>query len=108
MEIIGAAELIHARLAEDGLELRCSVNASSDEDLFDKIYNTMDSEELAELSINFRLNTVLETAIWLHEMPAYGNAINSTAKPLFDAMRSELLAMIDQIDVLKFVECGDR
>ena len=53
------------------------------------------------LSHEFTFTSVLDNFIDLHEMGT-GGPIDSEAKPLLDAMLSELVAMVDRINKLRF------
>lgn len=107
MHIEKTVDFVSSDLTEDGFKL-CIVLSDDDPDLFGEIAKAWDDDDPIELLIGFKLSDALETAITSHEMPAYENAIDSAAKPLFDAMRAELSAMIDRIDALKFAEHGDK
>jgi hypothetical protein len=48
------------------------------------------------------LHDALDSAIDMHEMPAYDKAIDTKVKPMFDALRAELATMIERINALKF------
>ena len=58
-------------------------------------------EEVTILT-QFALHDALDSAIDMHEMPAYDKAIDTKVNPMFDALRAELATMIERINALKF------
>lgn len=75
----------------------------NDYDLDDAMEKWGNGEEEVSISTLFSLATILDSAIDGHAL--YGdpaNGINANAKPLFDAMRKDLVEMIERIDALKF------
>ena len=98
------AEMLHPRLGESGLELCCHLSDMCDEELDEVMAAWGNNEEEVSISTWFTLSEALDSAIFLYEMPAYGNAIHAEDKPIFEAMRKELVSMIERIDALTFEE----
>ena len=95
-------DMLHPKLGENGLELFCYISDAIDETLDEVMAAWGNGNEEVAISTRFTLSDALDSAIDIHQMPAYDNAIDAEAKLLFDAMRSELAAMIERIDALTF------
>ena len=102
MHIERSDDMLHPRLGANGVELFCYMSDAIDEALDDAMAAWGNGKEEVAISTQFALSYALDSAIDMHQMPAYDNAIDAKAKPLFDAMRAELAAMIERIDTLKF------
>jgi hypothetical protein len=101
-------DMLHPKLGKNGLELFCHLSDAIDETLDDAMAAWGNGSEEVEISTRFTLSDALNSAIELHEMPAYDNAIDAAAKPMFDAMRAELAEMISRIDALTFKTPNER
>ena len=82
------------------------------------VYLTNECEEAAEMmpvvtawsedthpaiiAPHFSVSSPLDYLIDSHEMHAHENAIDMDAKPIFDALRAELIAQVARIDALNF------
>ena len=95
-------DMLHPKLGENGLELFCYISDAIDETLDEVMAAWGNGNEEVAISTRFTLSDALNSAIEMHEMPAYDSAIDADAKPMFDAMRAELVAMIERIDALTF------
>lgn len=102
MHIERSDNMLHPKLGANGVELFCYLSDAIDETLDGAMAAWGNGNEEVAISTQFALRDALDSAIEMHEMPAYGNAIDAEAKPMFDAMRAELVAMIVRIDALKF------
>lgn len=95
-------DMLHPKLGENGLELFCYISDAIDETLDEVMAAWGNGNEEVAISTRFTLSDALNSAIEMYEMPAYDSAIDADAKPMFDAMRAELVAMIERIDALTF------
>lgn len=102
MHIERSDNMLHPKLGENGLELFCYISDAIDETLDEAMAAWGNGNEEVAISTRFTLSDALNSAIDMHEMPAYDKAIDADAKPMFDAMRAELVAMIERIDALIF------
>lgn len=102
MHIERSDDMLHPKLGKNGIELFCYLSDAIDETLDEVMAAWGNGNEEVAISTRFALSDALNSAIEMHEMPAYDNAIDEKAKPLFDAMRAELVAMIERIDALTF------
>lgn len=95
-------EMLHPKLGVDGVQFSVYLSNFCDDDLDEAMAAWIDSDDEVGISCNFRLTEALDSIIELHEMPACGHAIDENARPLIDAVRAELVKMIERIDALKF------
>ena len=102
MNIERSDDMLHPKLGKNGLELFCYLSDAIDETLDDAMAAWGNGSEEVAISTRFTLSDALNSAIEMHEMPAYDHAIDAAAKPMFDAMRAELMAMVERIDALTF------
>ena len=51
---------------------------------------------------HFTIAAPVDHLIEGHQMPAYDNAIDECARPVFDAIRREMLEQVARIDALQF------
>ena len=108
MHIERSNDMLHPKLGENGLELFCHLSDAIDETLDEAMAAWGSGNEEAAISTRFTLSDALNSAIDMHEMPAYDNAIDAAARPMFDAMRAELVAMVERIDALTFATPNDQ
>lgn len=108
MHIERSDNMLHPKLGENGLELFCYLSDAIDETLDEAMAAWGNGNEEVAISTRFTLSDALNSAIYMHEMPAYDKAIDEDAKPMFDAMRAELVAMIERIDALIFATPNAR
>ena len=94
---------VGCELKNDRLNLYCHISNGYDVNLNKAIQAWAKDDDDVEISLNFHLGSILDFAVENHEMPSYDNAIDEQYKPLFDAMRAELAAMIERIDGLAFI-----
>lgn len=99
---IERTQMVHVDLDAVGVRLNVFLCNLCDVDLDDVMREWVESEEEVSISNYFRLSNALDFVIEFHEMWAYGNALDEKASPLVMAMRTELLAMVERIDSLKF------
>ena len=104
MHIERSEGMLHPKLGENGLELFCYLSNAIDGELDEAMAAWGNRNEEVAISTKFTLSDALNSAIELHEIPTYNNAIDANAKPLFDAMRAEMVAMIERIDALQFCD----
>lgn len=104
MHIERSDNMLHPRLGRNGVELFCCLSDVIDETLDEAMATWGNGVEEVTISTQFALRDALDSAIELHQMPAYDNAIDAEAKPMFDAMRAELVEMLGRIDALKFAD----
>ena len=102
MHIERSDDMLHPRLGANGVELFCYLSDAIDETLDEAMAAWGNGNEEVAISTQFALSDALDSAIDMHQMPAYDNAIDTDAKPMFDAMRAELMAMVERIDALTF------
>ena len=102
MSITLQVNTLHPELKDGGVVLCCYLSNFCDKRLDGVMQEWVSSADEVSISQEFALRVALDSAIDLHEMPAHEGAIDADAKPLFDAMRSELAAMIERIDGLTF------
>ena len=102
MHIERSDGMLHPELGENGLELFCYLSDAIDETLDDAMAAWGNGKEEVAISTRVTLSDALNSAIEMHEMPAYDHAIDADAKPMFGAMRAELMAMVERIDALTF------
>lgn len=93
---------LHPTLRDGSVVLCCYLSNFCDERLDGVMQEWVSSADEVSISQEFALRDALDSAIEMNEMPAHEGAIDADEKPLFDAMRSELVAMIERIDGLTF------
>ena len=102
MNITLRVNTLHPELRDGGVVLCCYLSNFCDERLDGVMQEWVSSADEVSISQEFALRDALDSAIEMNEMPAHEGAIDADEKPLFDAMRSELVAMIERIDGLTF------
>lgn len=102
MEKILEGTFIGPELGEDGV-VNCGVFLSNmTEDIDDVLKEWLTSEYEVGIYCPFKLSDILDFAIESNELWRYGGCIDEKAKPLFQATRNELQAMIQRIDAMEY------
>lgn len=100
MDIVKHEDFLMPELVEGRIRLSCYLS-DCDDDLELAGWGTGKDEKT--VTIYFTLGAAFSSAVERFQMSSQGNAIDEEARPLFNAMRSELVEMIDQIDALRFL-----
>jgi hypothetical protein len=89
----------------DGLEVSILFDNSSDLDLDEAMLAWGgDYENGVTIITKFKLSSIIDTAMEMHEVPGSNGAMHREGKPIFDTLRAELEAMIKKIDGLEFLD----
>lgn len=96
---------IHSDMVDGKVQLCVHLSdMGCDDDIDAAIKEWGTNAEETFIQLTFHPSEVLNHAIEMHCMPSLDNAIDITAKPLFDALRNDLEEMITKIDALQFKE----
>jgi hypothetical protein len=101
MNIERRGDFLHTRLGSGGVEWICYLDNASDDEPLQNAIAAWDGDESVSISTNFKLMDSLQQQIDSHR--TYKNAIVADSKPFFDAMRKELVEMVELIDSLEFL-----
>lgn len=95
-------DMLFPELADNGVRICCYLSdmVEKDDDLDRAMAAWGNGYEEVNISTYFPLSAVLSSAIERYQM--LGGAIDPTEQPFFAALRAELLAMVEQIDGLRF------
>lgn len=97
-------EIIYVRLEDGKIDL--SIFLSNECDSSTQLLAAMQAwvTDAAPVIIapHFTVAAPVDYLISGHEMPAYNNHIDIDAKPIFSALRAEMMAQIERIDALVF------
>ena len=97
-------EMVFVRL-EDGkidLSIYLSNECNSEEALVNAMTAWVEDSDSVIIAPHFTLASPVDYLIDGHKMRHYGNAIDEEARPVFDAVKREMLEQIARIDALKF------
>lgn len=104
IEIDRMEDVIHLDLV-DGRPLACILMDNLQDRDIDRAALEWNSENFVSIGVQFRISSVLDSALDMYRLFRFDDDrhINSSDRPLFDALRAELQGMIDRIDGLIFV-----
>jgi len=99
-----ADEMVFVRLDNGKVDLSIYMcnECSSEQGLIDAMTAWIEDEATAIIAPHFTIAAPVDYLIEGHQMPAYDNAIDECARPVFDAIRREMLEQVARIDALQF------
>lgn len=96
--------MVSVELKDGKIRLYTYLSNYSNDDLDAVMLDWIESENEVCLLMNFTPASPVDYLIEGHEMPAHNNHIDIDAKPVFDALRAELLAQVARIDAIVFAK----
>lgn len=97
-------QMVFVRLEDGKIDL--SVYFSNDcgdpGGLEDAMTAWLDDSSVAVIAPHFKISSPVDYMIEGHEMRAYDNAIDESARPIFEAIKREMLEQVARIDALVF------
>lgn len=98
-------ECVFVELLDDG-KVELSIYMSSECDMSADMNAVIGAwstgSAYAVIEPRFSIASPVDYLVEGHSMPRYGNAIDESARPVFDAVRRELVQQIERIDALTF------
>lgn len=100
MEIEQRARCFHGRMVDGKADFQVYISNECDDQLFEAVAAWADESESVSIAHHFNLPDILADSIDGHER--HDGIIDPDAKPIFDAMRNDMLEMIRRIDSLQY------
>lgn len=97
-------EMIFTDLVGGKIQLTVYLSNLTDQrdELLEAMTAWVDDSNNVEIVVNFSVSSPVDYLIDGHKMPAYQDHIDMDAKPVFDALKAEMLEQIKRIDSLTF------
>jgi hypothetical protein len=100
--------LVHVELESGKIDLSvflCNETDSSSELIY-AITSWSEDTESVIIAPHFTVAAPVDYLIDMHQMPSHSNHIDVNAKPIFKALREEMIEQISRIDALVFSSTG--
>lgn len=97
-------QMVFVRLDNGKVDLSVYMcnDCDSEQGLIDAMTAWIEDEATAIIAPHFTIASPVDYLIEGYQMPAYDNAIDEDARPVFDAIRREMLEQVARIDALQF------
>lgn len=97
-------ELVFVRFENGKIDLSVYLSNETNEEqaMLASVTAWADDSSPVIIAPHFTVASPVDYLIDMHEMPAHNNHIDANAKPIFDALRAEMVAQIARIDALVF------